>query len=94
MPTQQTLGTAILMDIEPVTVEDDPQEVTVGFQPTVAVTQGVTYALVITDLANNGIQLAASGTEACPLRCYVDAGNTNTFEPNADDVSLLFSITP
>lgn len=92
VPTTQVLGTAILMDIEPVT-SNPPQEVTATFQPTVAVTQGVTYALVITDLVNNGIQLAASELGACPLSCFLGVGNTNTFEPNDEDVSLLFSVS-
>ncbi|MCA9862459.1 MAG: hypothetical protein KC432_05545 [Thermomicrobiales bacterium] len=93
VPTTPVLGTAILMDIEPVT-SDPPQEVTVTLHPTVPVTQGVTYALVITDLTGNGIQLAASELDACPLRCYLGVGNTNGFEPNDDDVSLLFSVSP
>lgn len=94
-PTTQVLGTAILMDIEPVTLGvDPPEQVTAAFQPTVPVTQGVTYALVITNLVNNGIELAASELGACPLRCYLGVGDTNTFEPNPDDVSLLFTISP
>lgn len=95
VPTQQVLGTAILMDIEPVTAGADvPREVTAALHPAVTVTQGTTYALVITDLANNGVQLAGSAPGACPLRCFIDASDTNTFEPYDPAVSLIFSVGP
>lgn len=91
VPTSTVLDTAIVADIptEPIGV---PVTITATFPQPVAVAQGVTYALVVTDLARKGVLLNSLPVGgACPLACYVSDADTFT---DATSQSLLFTISP
>ena len=91
VPTNVVLDTAIVADIptEPVGVA---VPIAATFPRPVAVTKGVTYALVITDLARKEVLLNSLPVGgACPLACYVSDSDTFT---ETTSRSMIFSISP
>lgn len=90
-PTINVVDTAIVADIptEPIGVT---VTVNATFPQPVAVTKGVAYALVITDLARKQVLLNALPVGgSCSLACYVSDSDTFT---DATSQSMIFAIRP
>lgn len=88
-PTNTVLGTAIIFGL-PASV--NPLTVTATFAPKVAVQQGVTYALVITDVAKKGYLISTRNAGVCPRPFFVDTNANNSFVATTN--SLVFSVSP
>ena len=91
-PTDEVLGAAFVIDIPATNQNEQTRTAVATFHPTVAVMQGITYALVITDLAHKGLTLGQRTSTACAAGCYYDPGDSNTFAPSL--FPLIFRISP
>ena len=92
VPTSEALGTTFVINL-PVVPPNAVSTVIASFDPQVAVRQGVTYALVITDVANQGVSFPVQFQSTCPLDAFIDDDATNDFQP-LQDRNLLFTISP
>jgi hypothetical protein len=91
VPTNVVLDTAIVADI-PTEHVGVAVPITATFPRPVAVTKGVTYALVITDLARKEVLINSVPVGgSCPLACYVSDSDTFT---ETTSRSMIFSISP
>lgn len=91
VPTSVVLGTAIVTGL-PATPSGTPITATATFGPKVPVTQGVTYALVISDIARKGLLFSKRNEGVCPTELFDDPQANDQFIPIGD--SLVYSIIP
>lgn len=91
--TTIVLGTAFIFGIPPSAGEET---LTATFAPKVAVEQGETYALVITNLipnqATNEFKISTRSLTNCPLPFFADPQGDNNFVPQ--NASLVFTVSP
>lgn len=88
-PTTTVLGSAFIFGI-PGSFGEQLVEAT--FAPKVAVEQGQTYALVITNLVTNPFKISTRPLTDCPQTFFADPGGNNNFvDQNA---SLVFTVSP
>ncbi|MCA9878776.1 MAG: hypothetical protein KC442_13375 [Thermomicrobiales bacterium] len=92
VPTTEVLGTTFVIDL-PVVSPSTEYNVIATFDPKVPVQQGVTYALVVTDVANQGVSFPVQFLGSCPLRAFADNAATNNFT-QIEDRNLIFAISP
>lgn len=89
VPTTTVLGTAFVFGLDG---SFGALPVTANFAPIVAVDQGETYALVITNLVTNAFDISTRSLADCPRPFFADLlGNNNFVEQNA---SLVFTVSP
>lgn len=91
-PTTQVLGTTFVIDIPATTTLDRTRTVAATFDPKVPVAQGVTYALVFTDVANKGFTLPRHRIDHCSLTYYYDPDATNAYSDSGSHMN--FSVSP
>lgn len=89
VPTTTVLGTAIIFGL-PASAGTLP--VTATFAPQVAVEQGQTYTLVITDVAKKGFGINGRIAGGCPRPFFADPQANNNFV--AQTSSLIFTVSP
>lgn len=88
-PTAQVLGTALGFNLP---VSGSATHIPFAFEPRVPVQQGVTYALVITEVTAVGFVLGVGSAGACAGSAFFASGVGNVFTPIAE--SLIFTINP
>ncbi|MFT4039787.1 MAG: hypothetical protein QM692_16525 [Thermomicrobiales bacterium] len=89
VPTATVLGTATAFNLP---TSGAATVIPVTFQPKVPVQAGVTYALVITDIAKRGFAFPTRSTGDCAGGFAVDTFATNAF--GLSNSSLIITINP
>ncbi|MFT4039786.1 MAG: hypothetical protein QM692_16520 [Thermomicrobiales bacterium] len=90
LPSSSVLGTAVVFNIPP--IGGTPETITATFDPKVPVQEGVTYALVITDVAKKAFIIGTRNPGVCPGATVFSNAGDNVFTPMTQ--SLIFTVSP
>lgn len=90
VPAAAVLGTAVAFNLPD--IFSTPETITVTFDPKIAVQAGVTYALMITDVANKSSLFGVRDVGICAGTTFFSVTGSNFFTPISEN--LIFTVSP